>query len=112
MTKLAETPSVGFDFSNFARNQFLGQRLQGIPKGNTFYLLSSFTLTSRPQRLLLVQPSSVSFTAEVARERSQASVLVLIHEPPVDLSSQTKIVKRWAEFMVCTRWQPVLMQGI
>lgn len=36
MTKLAETPSVGFDFSNYARNQFLGQRLQGIPKGNTF----------------------------------------------------------------------------
>lgn len=94
MTKLAETPSVGFDFSNFARNQFLGQRLQGIPKGNTFYLLSSFTLTSRPQRLLLVQPSSVSFTAEVARERSQASVLVLTHEQPVDLSSQTKTVKR------------------
>lgn len=46
MAKLAETPSVGFDFSNYARNQFLGQRLQGIPKGNTFYLLSSFTLTS------------------------------------------------------------------
>lgn len=46
MTKLAETPSVGFDFSNYARNQFLGQRLQGIPKGNTFYLISSFTLTS------------------------------------------------------------------
>lgn len=46
MAKLAETLSVGFDFSNYARNQFLGQRLQGIPKGNTFYLLSSFTLTS------------------------------------------------------------------
>lgn len=35
MTKLAETPSVGFDFSNFARNQFLGQRLQGIPKATS-----------------------------------------------------------------------------
>lgn len=28
-----EGSSIGFDFSNYARNEFLGQRLNGLPKG-------------------------------------------------------------------------------
>jgi 20S proteasome subunit beta 2 len=28
-----EGSSIGFDFSNYARNQFLGQRLNGLPRG-------------------------------------------------------------------------------
>ena len=33
-TKAIEQPAgVGFDFSNYARNQFLGERLNGQPKG-------------------------------------------------------------------------------
>ena len=28
-----QTPSVGFDFDNYARNQFLGKTLGGLPKG-------------------------------------------------------------------------------
>ncbi|WWC86244.1 uncharacterized protein L201_001117 [Kwoniella dendrophila CBS 6074] len=33
--KSIETPNVGFDFSNYARNQFFGERLQGIPKATS-----------------------------------------------------------------------------
>ncbi len=28
-----EGPSTGFDFTNYARNQFLGERFGGLPKG-------------------------------------------------------------------------------
>jgi 20S proteasome subunit beta 2 len=28
-----EGPSIGFDFSNYARNQFLGERMNGLPRG-------------------------------------------------------------------------------
>ncbi|KAK8865922.1 hypothetical protein IAR55_001070 [Kwoniella newhampshirensis] len=35
VVKAAETPNIGFDFSNHARNQFLGQRLQGTPKATS-----------------------------------------------------------------------------
>lgn len=31
----SEEPSIGFDFSNYARNQFLGQRMGGLPKATS-----------------------------------------------------------------------------
>ncbi|WWC66255.1 uncharacterized protein I206_100156 [Kwoniella pini CBS 10737] len=34
-SKVVEAPNVGFDFSNYARNQFFGERLQGIPKATS-----------------------------------------------------------------------------
>lgn len=31
--------SIGFDFSNYARNQFMGERLHGLPKGESSFPL-------------------------------------------------------------------------
>jgi hypothetical protein len=30
-----EGPSIGFDFSNYARNQFIGERMHGLPRGES-----------------------------------------------------------------------------
>lgn len=41
-----EAPGIGFDFSNFARNQHLGRQLGGLPKGRWW-----FTTISLPSKL-------------------------------------------------------------
>ena len=45
-----EGPSLGFDFSNYARNQHLGQTMGGLPKGEQSLNMSHCdTVTSDPR---------------------------------------------------------------
>jgi hypothetical protein len=39
-----EGPSIGFDFSNYARNQHLGRQLGGLPKGEHWILAATSAL--------------------------------------------------------------------
>jgi hypothetical protein len=83
---IEEQPSShGFDFSNHARNQFLGARMGGLPKGQFLVppALKEEKLTRQP--LLLVLPSSESSLEVDLLARRKVSALGLTRERQEDL---------------------------
>jgi hypothetical protein len=86
LSAIEEQPSShGFDFSHHARNQFLGARMGGLPKGQFIptYVQRREKLTMQP--LLLVPPLWESSLEVDLLARRKVSALGLIRERRVDL---------------------------
>jgi hypothetical protein len=99
--------NIGFDFSNHARNQFLGERLgSALPKGTSLLprlpLLSSSLMLCDLQQRQLVRPSWASNSEEETQGNRRVFVWVLIRGRRVDRSWRTRTVKRCVSgFLSC-----------
>lgn len=55
-----EGPSIGFDFSNYARNQHLGRQLGGLPKGEHWILAATSILPEASLHTVLSSVQSLT----------------------------------------------------